>query len=470
MAGQQQINPILAKLGASLDAAIQQHAKDPTSYGIQPLPPNISNGKAQIVACGFGEYKSGPNQGKPFFRMAAVIVEPRSVIHNGHEVVIDKQQTSVMVPFCDTKNGKNEVTPRAQYLAVIMNHLRAIAGERATESWKTVGDLDALCKRIESNGKNGVKPIFIKFSTSVRKGGEYIDQVTRQKKISPDGVWENWHGSLGLENYVPPAKKGVQVAASEPQVNGAAASNKPPTNRLTVDRMGAAGQAVAVETPEEPFDEFAGQEQGQDVSPTQFTQSDDNPLSLDELIETVIVGAAEGADIEVNAAGVSAMDEIVRRAEELGLTREQIEEANWDEVRLWLTPSDEVAEAPTEEPGQEEQLEVEPAPEEVAVEPEPPPPAPKPVVKPAAKPAAPATKPAPTALAVNQPKLKSVHLYQRVGADGKPLLGKDKKPLKPREFQVTAVDPKSKTCTIADVADPKVIVKAVAWNKLMAMK
>lgn len=210
---------ILAELGNVLDQAIQQHANDPTEYGIQRLPAGINGGVAKLTECTFGKYKTGPNQGKPFFRCAGVMVEPQSIIVDEREVQVAGCQTSVMEPICDTKNAKGEVTSRSEHVANVLNIMRMLAGEEFTSSATTGADLDQLSTTLKQVGPH------FKVSTSVRKA---------QKKGDPDGVWENWHGSKGLENYVPPAAGGVQDDSRQAQtsVNGSGQSSHP-TNHLT---------------------------------------------------------------------------------------------------------------------------------------------------------------------------------------------------------------------------------------------
>lgn len=452
---------VLAKLGKALDGAVVKHANDETDFGRTGLPPGITNGVARLTACGFGEYKTGKNVGKPFFRAAGVCVEPRSVIFQGREVPTVGGQTSIMEPLCDTKNSKGEATPAAEHLQVILNHLRVLLGEdsntppakRAVGNCKTMADVEALCKKLEQ-----FKPHF-RFSTSLRKGGEFIDPLTKVKKQSEDGIWENWHGPKGLENWKPPAAKGVTDGTAAVQTNGSAAHPpKAPVNRLT-----GAGQAVAAAAPEE---EPAGEEQ---TDADMFQQAEEqqmaaesevaadeagaeaegeagegqtfdlSELGVEELITLAVAAGAEDADEATVNLGSAANVRIREIGEELGVTGEQLDNApSWEEVANLLA----AASAPQE--------------------PEPPP---APAPKPAAKPKAPAK------AAASPVKVNSAWLFKRTDPKtGKPLTDpKTKKERKPVQVLVTAVDAAKGTCTVKQADDPKVVITGVPFAGLIPM-
>ncbi len=108
-----------------------------------------------------------------------------------------------------------------------MNTLRTIGGENCTSTVKTAADLDAVANAIQkaANDPKG-KGIYIRFTTTDRVAKEDKGSV---KKGDITGVWENWQGSKGLENYQAPTGGGFKD--SSPAVNGEAAKpvSKPDT-------------------------------------------------------------------------------------------------------------------------------------------------------------------------------------------------------------------------------------------------
>lgn len=179
---------LAAKYGAKLDAAIKGHANDETNYGIIRLPGGINRGIAQLTECKFDQYKSGQYQGEYYFRAAGVVLEPKSVMTPSGEQSVAGLQTSVMIPCCDTKNQQGEVTTQERHVEDILNELRKLGIDT---SGATIGNLEDLAAAVKE-----AQPYFY-FSTSESKGG--INPKTG-KNYDPR-VWENWHGSKGLENY-----------------------------------------------------------------------------------------------------------------------------------------------------------------------------------------------------------------------------------------------------------------------------
>ena len=184
---------LFKKLGAKLDSAVKTHAADETKYGIIQIPPGISNGIAKLIECKFDLYKTGANQGQYYFRAAGVIVSPESVMTPQGEMKVAGLQTSIMITVCDTKNNAGKVTTLEEHVASILNEMRKLAGDDFTHG-KTGADLEPMAEALKEAGP------FFKFTTSVRKA---------QTKDQTDGVWENWHGSQGLEDYTPP--QGTEV-------------------------------------------------------------------------------------------------------------------------------------------------------------------------------------------------------------------------------------------------------------------
>lgn len=179
-------NVDLSKYGAEAEKALAQHAKDPVQYGIINLPPGINNGIAKLEECYFAEYEKdsqamGTKKGDVYIRMSAVIVEPEYV----GQVKVAGLRTSVNMPYCPTKSKT-----LAENVAKIQNELKKIVPDADVS---TSAKVKAVAAALEKAGP------YILFSTSVRPG--QVNPQTGEK--SPDGVWENWHGTRGLENYTP---------------------------------------------------------------------------------------------------------------------------------------------------------------------------------------------------------------------------------------------------------------------------
>lgn len=179
-----------AKYGNRLDGAVAEHANDETKAGIIKLPGGIKNGVAQLVECYFAPYKSGPNEGEFYFRAAATVLEPAVVPTDQGDMPVAGLQTSVMVAMCDTKNKKGKVTPFKENVARVLNHMRLLGGDEFTKDVKSVKELEVLADALVK-----AAPIF-KFTTS---------QSAPTDDYPDPQVFENWHGSKGLEEYTAPS-------------------------------------------------------------------------------------------------------------------------------------------------------------------------------------------------------------------------------------------------------------------------
>jgi hypothetical protein len=188
MPAQKSENPF-AKYKGQVNGALAEHANDPTDYGPQRLPGGIRGGVAQVVECKFDVYKNGDNQGEPYFRAAAVVLEPKTAMDGGHEVDIKGRQTSIMLPCHATKSRDgSKQTTQAKALAKVMNELRKMGAD--TSGVSTTDDLLELASQVKQ-----ARP-FIRFSTST--------SPANPPQFPQERVWENWNGNQGLEGYEPP--------------------------------------------------------------------------------------------------------------------------------------------------------------------------------------------------------------------------------------------------------------------------
>ena len=176
-------NSLMAKYGSKLDNAVKSHGADETNYGVVNLPGGIRNGIARLVECKFDTYKKGKNEGEFYFRAAGVVVAPDSVGAGKSAIPVKGLQTSIMIPVCDTKDGKGNVTTQEEHIEEILNEMRKLG---ADTNDATGADLEVLAQ-----GLKEAKPYF-RFSTSQ---GEATAQYPNPR------VWENWFGVKGVEDY-----------------------------------------------------------------------------------------------------------------------------------------------------------------------------------------------------------------------------------------------------------------------------
>lgn len=208
MAAQQRKSILEGTFGTGADVASQiaQDTSLPTT-GYQDPPPGIKKGVAQLDEVKFDEYKSGENEGKPYFSATAIIVEPIKHVYTPTskgqptgdpiEVHTAGMQTRIQIPMFDVKakSGKNmgQVTTKEQQAIKVAQYLRALGAD--TSKVKKISDLEPLAETLTRVARNPKTPIYVNFRTSVRQAMNIGD---------PDGTWQNWEGTEGLDNYVPP--------------------------------------------------------------------------------------------------------------------------------------------------------------------------------------------------------------------------------------------------------------------------
>lgn len=219
-----------AKLGAKLKDAVKTHANDETTFGFINLPAGIPQGVAQLQKCYFDVYKTGENKGQYYFRAMGVVITPKIVDNQYTQgpMVVRNLTTSQMIPCCDTKNGKGEITPMAEHIAKVLNIMRQLGGDDYTAD-ASEDNLEVLAKGLEEAAP------FFKFSTTPRTAQQ--DGQGGVKKGDVTGTWENWHGTEGLEDFVPPEaerfkEESPAVGGKNPTHSTRAPQGKttPPTN------------------------------------------------------------------------------------------------------------------------------------------------------------------------------------------------------------------------------------------------
>lgn len=333
---------VLAGKAGIFNKAIKKHAKDDTTYGLIRLPGGINNGIAQLQAIEWGTAQNGNNKGQPFCRLAGVVHEPKTMATVDGVQQVAGLQTSILIMLCDTKSSEGKVTTAEDNMARLLNEIRRIGGEDFTESAESVEDLEELCKDLVEQ-----KPFF-RFSTELSK--TQIDPKTKKPKVNPatgkpyePRVFENWHGSKGLEEYSP--------ASAHPE------------------------EGVAVEADEEVEEE---QEEGTKTSPKgggkpPAVVEDDEPefQDMDSLAKKAQKGDAKAeAQLRAYATKAGVSEEDVDNAEKWAEVVEMIRNAGDEEAEEEAEEAEEEEEA-KEEAEDEEESEEEEAEEEEEV-PEPP--------------------------------------------------------------------------------------------------
>lgn len=198
MAAEQQTGGLFKKYGARLDTAVKKASDKEASYGFQQIPGGIKNGVAQLVTCGFEQYKDGSNMkkidgssavGEYYFRAAGVVVEPEFITDkDGRKIVVKGLQTSVMIPVIETKNQKGEITSMDANIERIENVLKQF-GVPKEEFLAGGAALEGIAQMVQESAPH------FKFETS---------QSEPTQQYPNPRVWENWYGTKGLEGYEPP--------------------------------------------------------------------------------------------------------------------------------------------------------------------------------------------------------------------------------------------------------------------------
>jgi hypothetical protein len=316
MPAQKKSGGLLAKYGDRLRNAHEQYAAAETNYGNINLPNGIDMGVALLTDLKIGEYKSGDNQGEPFFMARAAVVRPK--VHGGMKVE-GLSTTLGPEPLCDVKKGKRETFE--DHVGWVYNELRKLGID--TTGVDPDG-LEQLCEEI----KNG-DPIYIRFRTWQ---GEATEQYPNPR------VNEEWQGAI---DYTPEEGDDVQDNTTPP---APAPARKTPAASTNGHKPAAASGAkpstpVARKTAPAP--------------PTRAASAKDKPE------ESVPFG--DDLDMLGEKAAENDADAIValtKRARAIGWSDKQINDAaKWEDVveaiREAETP-EETAEAETEEESAEE--------------------------------------------------------------------------------------------------------------------
>jgi hypothetical protein len=192
---------LLDEFKQQLGEIAKEAAKAPIDWGRQGLPPGIRSGVAQLSDIVLDRYKTGDNTGKTYLRAVGIVQEPLSVEVDGHQEVVRGRQTDIMIGFVARKGKNGEVIPPRIAFMEAMNEVKKLMApvEVTEQMLSTPGAILNLLAHLKKK-----KPYF-RFSTSRKESREYTDPKTKEKKRSAEGVWQNWYGTKGVENYTPSA-------------------------------------------------------------------------------------------------------------------------------------------------------------------------------------------------------------------------------------------------------------------------
>lgn len=270
MAKQVAVSGILAKIGPRMAQAWEKNKGNEVELGNVELPPGIRGGVAQVMDIGFGIFKTGKQQGKPYFMASARVLAPakfKDADGRVHRIRNQHTRTSPE-PLCDTPDRQGRKTLE-EHVGHMINILK-ICGV-ATETLN-LAQVEQVCKAMTAKGS---PPLYIKFDTFAMKDEETgLLGQTNHKWLCPADASE-------IE-----AEEGEEVdedaVQHSPGTNGVAA---PPKRTGPVQRSKA--PAVAAATEEAPDTEEGFTDQGDLDSLAALADNDDEDAKdrLSEMAE-----------------------------------------------------------------------------------------------------------------------------------------------------------------------------------------
>lgn len=296
-------SPFVAAMGARGAEAVAKHANDDTQYGFVNLPPGIDQGIAQLTQCSVEQYKTGSNKGQFYLLFVGNVYEPfEATAISGVKIRVKGLQTRLRVDLFDLKNSKGEVwSDFDRQFGIALNEMRKLGGPDFTKG-ATIDDIEPLGQQLVEAAP------FFRFSTTPRIAQKDEGGV---KKGDVTGAWENWHGTEGLEDYVPEEVKAVAKdntgpakAATKPSANGA----KPTTNGKP---------APTAKTPEpDPEPPFSPEESTDLAMLCEVAKSDTELAGPSG--ERLVALAVEAGIPEKQAKATNTWDELVEMIESAG--------------------------------------------------------------------------------------------------------------------------------------------------------
>lgn len=243
MPSQSGSSSVLAKLGNKLNQAVGKHKADETVYPTGGrLPPGIEQGVAQLISITFGEFKSGPNQGKPFAMAQGVVKLPTE--HRG--IPIEGLRTNWgPEPLCDTTDRNNKTTTFEEHVGNVLNMFRMLGLNTAEYDDGDLGGMAEALVAAEPHFRYRTWEMKAKPPEfpNPRQGETWGGSCEHSGELS-DPVQDN------TAQATKPSANGAGKAPFEPgaeeedlQALGALADTKPPTEDGVAAAKKLAGQA-----------------------------------------------------------------------------------------------------------------------------------------------------------------------------------------------------------------------------------
>lgn len=383
---------LAAKLGDKGRKAFDAHKADEVKFsGGGDLPAGVT-GVAKIVKCGFGQYKEGKHKGEYFYMASAVVVEPKE--YKGMRTSIGPE------PMCETpeRTGKTARKSVEDHMAFVINEFKKLGIETDDLSYE---DFEPTAATIQDAGIHTrfrtyaySKQEIVKTAKGYEIGGKVFKTEALAKAAFPYAgqeprVMTDWTGVA--EDYaVEESDDGVEdETAEETEVEEEA------------------------EVAEEESEEVEAEEEVAEESDDSESEEESESDGLSEL-----AAKADKGDKK-------AKKELTTKAVEAGATEEDVENAdNWEAVAEMIrnagdsdegeAEAEEEAEAEVEE---EEEVAEEWKPEKGSVYKR---------LQPSAKDPKKKVKVEIEVLTVSE---KNQTVTAKSLDSGKPIIGKDKKPL-----------------------------------------
>ena len=411
MASQTGQSSILAKLGKRGQEVAANHATKEPELPNMSLPAGIENGIAQVVDCKFGIVEAGkPKAGAMFFMAQGIVKEPPTF----KGLTIAGRRTMIYKEVADAKGVPND-----KNLQWAQDQLKILVGKNADPTMFHLDKMEstaALLRKAKPHtafrtwkgDKQDVRQVEGKwFLCNLTEEGEVKNVVTIQ------GVRKGPYPSEAA------ARAANKYAGNEPMVNnqwcGAVTYAPPSPNGQVVD-----------ESP--PADEPSTSSE-----PTGHDDADTSGASFDEFQQPETASGEEDLDAIAAEAykNAEAQQQLERIAVEAGIDSDTVNAAQaWEDVVKMIREAREAGSAATEEGSSESPAEESWTPEKGEV----------------------------------------CYYYPKL-ANGEPVRGKNKKPLR-SEVVVLTSDKRSSTATLQDNATKKPILGTnkkpllVKWDDL----
>lgn len=217
----QEMTPFKGLFDQQTQADVTKHAADAPKTGFQNLPPGILGGVAKLTSIVFKQFDANTKQkkydgssavGEWYYQASGVVMSPNTVtLKDGQVAQCAGLQTRTTLPLCDVKRGGKLVT-KAEMIRRAMDEMKLLANNQyvfcdANRNPRPVNEqlleqVASTLVKLSASPPPGKHGLFFRFDTS---------QGEATKEFPNPMVFENWRGSAGLENYVPPNFRAAAV-------------------------------------------------------------------------------------------------------------------------------------------------------------------------------------------------------------------------------------------------------------------